>query len=114
VTPYAEANHHPVAVVNGDQSRCPIEMTASAGAKVTLDASRSTDPDGDSLTCQWSVYREVGTYKSPIEIANAKSFLATIHVPHDAAGKNFHIILMLSDDDDPSLVSYRRVIATVK
>ena len=43
VTPnYKDANHHPVAVLNGDKTRKILEMTAIAGTTVTLSAAGST------------------------------------------------------------------------
>ena len=89
-------------------------MTVSAGEKVTIDASSSTDPDGDGLTFAWFVYPEVGSYKSPVEISHPDSPSTSLHVPRNAVGKDFHVILTLSDDGDPNLMSYRRVIVAVK
>ena len=40
-----KANHHPVAVVNGDRSRNVLELSAAPGAVVKLDATGSSDPD---------------------------------------------------------------------
>jgi hypothetical protein len=54
--PYAAANHPPVpALVNADA------LTVKSGATFRLDASPSTDPDGDSLSYWWFVYPEAGT-----------------------------------------------------
>ena len=36
---YADANHHPVAVVNGDATRRVLEVSAAPGSSVTLGAS---------------------------------------------------------------------------
>ncbi|WP_370279710.1 hypothetical protein [uncultured Duncaniella sp.] len=35
-------------------------------------------------------------------------------IPHDAAGKNIHIILTVSDSGTPKLSSYRRTIIEVR
>ena len=43
------ANHHPLVNVNGDRSRNPIFLTTAPGAPVTLDASATSDPDGDEF-----------------------------------------------------------------
>lgn len=35
-------------------------------------------------------------------------------IPDDARGKNFHVILVLTDDGVPSLTAYRRFVIDVK
>ena len=60
VKPWNEANHQPHPIVNGDNSRRPLRIQAERGEEVVLDARRSTDPDGDRLTMDWSVYHEPG------------------------------------------------------
>jgi len=51
LTPVGGANRPPTADAGPDQT---VEQDSPAGATVTLDASASSDPDGDSLTCLWS------------------------------------------------------------
>src|SRR5690606_30442051 len=47
---FSEANHHPVAVVNGDDTKQVLEVSAAAGASVNLSAAGSSDPDSNALT----------------------------------------------------------------
>jgi hypothetical protein len=56
-----EANHNPIAVVNGQSGKAPLIIDAQVGAPVVLDASGTTDPDGDSLRFRWFFYPEAGT-----------------------------------------------------
>ena len=54
----ADANHHPVAVVNGTCGLDAMEISFKLGESVILDASESWDPDGDELVFDWFHYRE--------------------------------------------------------
>jgi hypothetical protein len=56
-----EANHNPRVVVNGRAGREPLVLEARVGTPVTLDATGTTDPDGQSLTYSWFFYPEAGT-----------------------------------------------------
>jgi hypothetical protein len=61
IKPVGEANHNPVAVVNGQGGVAPIIIDTTVGAPVPLDASASTDPDGHTLRFSWFFYAEAGT-----------------------------------------------------
>ncbi len=50
-----EVNHPPVAVVDGDRSRAVLHRASRPGSTLTLDASTSHDPDGDTLRYRWFV-----------------------------------------------------------
>jgi hypothetical protein len=57
----AHANHNPVVVVNGQAGKAPIVIDTVVGEPVTLDASRTTDPDGNRVTFNWFFYPEAGS-----------------------------------------------------
>ena len=111
---YKDANHHPVAVVNGDRSRKVLEISVASGATVDLSTKGSSDPDGDQLNRIWSFYREPSSFKGEVVVQNANTLSASVVVPDGAGGKNIHLVLELFDDGSPSLVAYRRVILNVK
>ena len=60
IKPFSEANHNPVAVVNGQAGTAPIFVDAVVGQPVGLDASQSRDPDGQTLHYEWFHYAEAG------------------------------------------------------
>ncbi len=111
---YADANHHPIAVLNRDKSRQVLSVSASAGSSIKLSAVGSSDPDGDSLTYSWSFYNEPSTYNGNVEIKDTSSTIAKIEIPEDAAGKTIHIILEVIDKGTPNLYAYRRMIIEVQ
>jgi len=110
---YSEANHHPIAVVNGDVTKQVLEVSAAPGSSVDLSAAGSSDPDGDSLSYRWFYYRDPGTYNKTVRIDDRTNITPTVNVPSDADGSELHIILELRDSGDPSLYAYRRVIIHV-
>jgi hypothetical protein len=110
VRKYKEANHNPIAILNGDKTRNVIYQTIKPGATVMLDASESHDPDKNQLSFQWWPYQEAGTYPGEISIQNNSKSNASLEVPDDAGGKRIHVVLTLRDDGLPQLTSYRRLV----
>lgn len=108
VKDYADANHAPAAAIAG-----PAALTVPSGTTVTLDATPSTDPDGDALTYRWWIYEEVGTYPGTVGIANAGSPVASLEAPRVSAPATLHVILEVQDEGSPRLTRYRRVVITV-
>ncbi|MFO7908268.1 MAG: nucleoside hydrolase-like domain-containing protein [Planctomycetota bacterium] len=133
-----KGNRNPVVVVNGDDSLDILTLNPKQGAEVKLDASESTDPDGDALSFKWWVQPEAGSYTGTVEITNSFSNQASIEIPEDSAGKTdvpiyvargnsvsieipedsagktFHVICEVTDDGVPNLTSYRRIIFAVQ
>lgn len=108
-----EANHFPVAILNGDITRQILEISIEPGQQFTLDASGSSDSDGNTLHYSWQFYRPASSYKGEVEIHDSNLLTTTVKVPADASGKNIHILLVIHDDGLPSLAAYRRVILNV-
>ncbi len=113
VKPFEEVNHAPVPVVDGDSTRKLINVVTSANKEIVLDASNSSDPDGNQLKFNWWIYSEPGTYQGKVELFNSNTPKVKIKIPPDSKGKNFHVILNVTDDGTPKLTSYRRVLVTV-
>lgn len=107
-------NKNPHVCVNGKSSRSALHIKAKAGKALHLDASRSSDPDGDNLTFFWWHQPEAGTYHTPVSITDPSSSSIDLLVPADAQGKTFHLICEVHDDGPFHLVAYQRVIVEVK
>ncbi len=111
---YEAGNHHPEIKVNGDAGKCTLVVTQKSGKSIRLDASGSTDPDGDTLTFNWMVYPEAGTYEGSIKIEGSDKQIATITIPKNAKGKTVHVILSVKDNANLSLTSYKRIVIEVR
>lgn len=108
---FADANHEPVAVVGTDQSTSIIYLNVDQGTSINLDASASSDPDGDDLNFRWFYYPEPGTYNGSVSINNSTSSACSVQMPGNAAtGDSIHIVLVLKDNGSPVMTSYRRVV----
>ncbi len=110
VKPFDQANHPPTPVLNGDKSLRIIEMAAKPGEKIVLDATGTTDIDGDELTFTWKYYKEAGTYTGDVEIKEINGVTTGFKVPKDAAGSTIHVLLTVSDSGSPTLTHYRRLV----
>jgi hypothetical protein len=107
-----EANHNPHAVLEGSEDRSVLFRRVPGGARIELDASASTDPDGDALRFRWWHYREASTHPGVLQI-HAEGPRARIVVPRGRPGQTCHVILEVWDDGAPSLVSYRRLVFVI-
>lgn len=137
IAPPGAANYNPDAVVNGTKGKAPLMVEAVVGAPVTLNATGSTDPDGNMLSYRWFFYPEAGggTPGAPLVLAgerllsparpgtdglptvrdrvtlSATSGTTTTVTPHIAGLA--HVILEVTDNGTPALTSYRRVILRI-
>jgi hypothetical protein len=113
---YDEANHAPVAAFNGTTNASGpsiLSIDATPGQTISLDATGSTDPDGNNLSYEWWTYEYGGSYGKVVSVNNPNSHVASITIPSDAGGKTIQIIIEVTDDGDPPLKGYRRAIINV-
>jgi hypothetical protein len=108
---FENANHPPIAAINGSSEEKIRLMNVKAGKIIEFDASASTDPDGDALAFNWFIYKEAGTYASEIKLENTNSSLVSITIPKEAKSSEIHLILEIRDDNKiASMYDYRRVV----
>lgn len=105
---YSNANHPPKpALAHADH------FTVVAGSPITLDASGTTDPDGDSLSYHWFQYKEAGTVQATIRFGAENQMRTTVLAPDVDQPETVHFILRVTDKGTPALTRYKRVIVTV-
>jgi len=109
VTPkYSGANHPPRVTIRGST------IPALPGQTIRLDGSVS-DPDKDAVTVRWWQWKEVGTYPGQVTFATPAKPSTLVQVPSDAVeGQTIHLILEATDDGEPALTRYQRIVITVR
>ncbi len=107
-TSYTEANHPPVPELEGSN-----KITVKSGEGIYLNASGSTDPDGDHLSFLWFSYPEAGTYKKTIITTVENMPWLWVIAPQVEKKETAHIILKVTDNGKPALSRYIRIIVTI-
>ncbi len=109
-----KGNRNPILIINNDKDITPLHFEKKQGEVIRLDASKSYDTEDDNISFKWWIQPEAGTYNKEIIIQHKTSSIATINVPLDSSGQNFHVICEITDNGEPNLTSYRRIIITSK
>ena len=105
-------NHNPQVIINRQKGLQPIRLKAKAGKTILLDASKSSDPDGDMLSFYWWQQLEIGTSK--VIITQVDQPKTTIQIPADAGKGELHLICEVHDDGPFRLPAYRRIIISIE
>ncbi|MEO0473422.1 MAG: nucleoside hydrolase-like domain-containing protein [Bacteroidota bacterium] len=106
---FQEANHPPMPILSH-----PEEIQLMSGESFTLDAFRSTDPDGDNLSFLWFPYPEAGTYQGNFQLREPENaHLVYGKAPEVAKPETIHIILKVTDKGSPALSRYKRIVLTI-
>lgn len=109
VKPRAEGNHPPVVRIAGEQ-----RQSAKSGEILTLDASRTSDPDGQILKYEWWIYLEAGTYRGEVMLEGADTPIVRVKAPQVKECGTIHVLLTIRDSGQPALTRYGRVVVTVE
>jgi len=110
---YEDANHNPIAVLNGDATKRVLEIAAVPGETVRLSAAGSSDPDGHQIAYRWFIYREAGSYTGELSLSHDEQESIHLVAPRVDRPVTIHVILQLEDNGSPSLFAYRRAVVTV-
>lgn len=106
---YKDANHAPIVKLKGVE-----EITVKSGEKVDLNASKSYDPDGNPISFNWWIYKDAGTYEGLVTLQDTDKKTLSFVAPKVNKMETIHVILEVKDNALPALVSYKRIIVTVK
>jgi len=108
---FGEANHPPIPALGH-----PDKITVRSGEIFSLDASGTTDPDGDNLSYWWFQYPEAGSFKEEVSFGPFAENLYNVHTikaPEVNQPETAHFILKVTDKGTPALSRYKRVIVTI-
>ena len=109
---YKKANHNPIAALNGDSSKRVTAIAARPGETVELSADGTSDPDCNTLTVNWFIYKEAGTFDGDVSLKVTKN-KASLVAPEVKQPATIHVVLQVRDNGSPNLFAYRRAVITV-
>jgi hypothetical protein len=127
VDDFAHASHNPLVEVNGQSGTAPVEIDATVGQPIVLDAGRSSDPDGRGLHFHWFHYPEAGSADgnlAAVTVTDGEKARAVVRadavcrpawlplIPCNGTG-TAHIVLEVTGQGARPLTSYRRIILHV-
>jgi hypothetical protein len=105
---FEDANHKPIIHLKGD-----LDRKVKGGETVMLDATGTTDPDGDNMSFRWWQFQEAGTHDGMVRIDQPFGQTINIVAPEIDQSSTIHIILEVRDRGEPALFSFQRIIITV-
>ena len=104
VKPFARANHSPVVRISNQST-----LAVKPGEVVTLNATGTTDPDGDDLTFEWNIRPHDPEMVKSVMFHSGKTATPRVEFDPSLTGKTIPILLTVRDSGTPSLTRYGRV-----
>jgi hypothetical protein len=106
VKDFSQANHAPdVRVADA------VVRNVRSGQTVVVDASNSTDPDGDHMELVAVFYPEATGFQSVLPaMKKANGLKVKFKAPAVHEPASLHLLMMVHDDGSPQLTSYQRII----
>lgn len=111
--PHARANHYPIIILDGQKSEPFIQVSAKSGEKMSFNASKSYDPDGQDIDFDWFFYPEAGNIFPSPEL-KSESGKVSFKMPSSEKGNELHLILRVIDNFRIPLCSYKRIVIKVE
>jgi hypothetical protein len=113
VDDYKDCNHAPVVLVNGSKDENPLSIKVKNKKTVILDASESFDPDNNKLSFEWLFYPEIANL-SEATIIKTEEKKAFIQLENSKTNESLSLLLRVTDNGYPRLVSYKRILINLK
>jgi hypothetical protein len=115
---FKQANHNPVAVLNGDTTKRVLELSANPGETVKLSAEGTRDPDGHAFEAHWWIYPEASTLRNAkgrrfphdLTLSASRGLQTSLVAPRTRKAETIHVIVEIEDRGAPSLFAYRRAV----
>lgn len=106
---YADANHPPKVALTHEKN-----IRVKSGQYFSLDASASTDPDGDSLSYYWFAYPEASGFNGKVKMDTENLAKINMVAPKIDKEQVLHVIVRVTDKGSPALSRYQRVLVTLE
>jgi hypothetical protein len=106
--PAKEANHPPLATLTQGN-----KVRVKSGEYFSLDASASSDPDGDSISYFWFAYPEATGFTGTVKIDTENLSRINVVTSKVNSAQDLHIIVRVTDKGSPALSRYQRIIVTL-
>ena len=112
VKPFAEANHLPILKLQNPTGTQNTFRQIRAGETISFSVV-ATDPDGDQLKYLWYDYREAGTFDGNAILSGTSKNTCTLVAPDVEQQTLLHLILEVTDNGEPPLTAYQRIVVSV-